>query len=436
VNNKNFVKNPGQLKSIFKDIIAKKISPVELLESYISRIEKIQEYVEPWVYLDIETSRVIAKKREEQILKGINLGPLHGIPVAVKDIIHVKGMPTKFNSKAFQKNEPSQSDAEIVLALKSAGAIILGKAHTTEFAFLDPSPAKNPHNIDYTPGGSSSGSAAAVASGCVPLSIGTQTMASVNRPASYCGISAFKPSNRSMNGYGISPLAPSFDTVGFYGWDISDALYAFDSVQPNMFRFTNRNEKKVDNIIFIEDDLLNDMMPEMHKCLDVAINNIKQLGNRIVKAKSPFSMSNLNSLQRNIMIYEAGHCLNHLLEYPINSIGVRLRAAIVEGKNMEEEFYISQRVELNKLRGIFFEHFNKDDIFMWPAAPGAAPYGLSSTGDPKYIAPWTALAGPIITTHFDILSENGLPLGIILSSAPGSDKSLADFGNSLSAFDT
>ena len=139
-------------------------------------------------------------------------GPLHGIPVAIKDIIDVEGLPTRANSRSRASRRRPSNDAEIVLALKAQGAIILGKVHTTEFAFFDPSPARNPHNLAHTPGGSSSGSAAAVAAGMAPAAVGTQTVASVNRPAAYCGIAAFKPSTRSLSTFGITPLGARLTT--------------------------------------------------------------------------------------------------------------------------------------------------------------------------------------------------------------------------------
>ena len=435
-NKNNFVKNPGKLASLFQDIITKKRSPIEILDGFLLRIEAIQEFVEPWVYLDIENAKKVAQIREKQIMSNTIIGPLHGIPIGIKDIIDVKNMPTKFNSKAYEFNSPSQKDAEIILALKSAGAIILGKTHTTEFAYLDPSPAKNPHNINYTPGGSSSGSAAAVACGSIPLSIGTQTMASVNRPASYCGISAFKPSNGSINGFGVSPLAPSFDTVGFYGWSLSDAIYGYNSVLPKKLKSIDYIHN-IDqfNIVLIEDDLLDDMIPEMNGMIQLVLSQMRNSGCCIKKSKAPFSMKKLGNIQRNIMIYEAGGSLIHLLDYPADKIGAKLRSAIIEGQSMEEEFYISERLKLNQYRNDFFNYFNKNDIFIWPAAPGAAPKGLLSTGDPKYIAPWTALSGPIITSNINFFSNENLPLGFILSSYPGNDNYLSLFANSLGFLD-
>ena len=163
-------------------------------------------------------------------------GALHGVPVAIKDIIDVEGLPTRANSRSRASAPPASNDAEIVLALKAQGAVILGKVHTTEFAYFDPSPARNPHNLAHTPGGSSSGSAAAVAAGMAPAAVGTQTVASVNRPAAYCGIGAFKPSTRSLSVFGITPLGPSYDTPGFYGWSVDDAVYVYEAVAPSFLR--------------------------------------------------------------------------------------------------------------------------------------------------------------------------------------------------------
>ena len=240
------------------------------MNAYIEQIDYTQSHIQQWKSYDFDQALELAKIREKQAVNNNILGPLHGIPVGIKDIIHVEGFKTEFNSKAFKEVESSKYDSEIVLALKSAGAIILGKTHTTEFAFYDPSPARNPYNREHTPGGSSSGSGSSVASGTVPLSIGTQTMASVNRPAIYCGIAAFKPTNGSLSTYGISPLAPTFDTPGFYGWSITDASHAYDSVSVNFSSKENTDFSDV-NIIIINDDLTNDMT----SCVSDQIKNTK-----------------------------------------------------------------------------------------------------------------------------------------------------------------
>ena len=150
--------------------------------------------------------------------------PLHGVPVAIKDVIDVAGWPTRAGSATRANAKAATIDAYVVTQLRAAGAIIVGKAHTTEFAYFDgPPPTRNPHNLLRTPGGSSAGPAAVVAAGMVPLSLGTQTAGSVSRPAAYCGIAAFKPSTRSWSSFGVVPFAPSFDTVGVFGHRVADA---------------------------------------------------------------------------------------------------------------------------------------------------------------------------------------------------------------------
>ena len=195
----NFAADPGRLSELADAIVRQQLSPVDLMQACLARIDAVEPHVRAWREVDRERALAAALERAREAQNGLIRGPLHGIPVAIKDIIDVEGLTTKCNSGSRANVAAATADAEIVLALKAQGAIVLGKVHTTEFAFFDPSPARNPHNIGHTPGGSSSGSAAAVAAGMVPLAIGTQTVASVNRPAAYCGVAAFKPSSRSLS---------------------------------------------------------------------------------------------------------------------------------------------------------------------------------------------------------------------------------------------
>ena len=228
-----FVEDPGRIADLARAIATGQLSPVDLVRRYLARIEAVDAHVKAWVRVDADRALATAEVRAKEARTGLLRGPLHGIPVGIKDIIDVEGLPSRCGSKSRADALPATADAEIVLALKAQGAIILGKVHTTEFAFFDPSPARNPHNIGYTPGGSSAGSAAALAAGMAPLTVGTQTVASVNRPAAYCGVAAFKPSTRSLSTFGIAPLGPGWDTPGFYGWTIADTIYAFDAVAPD-----------------------------------------------------------------------------------------------------------------------------------------------------------------------------------------------------------
>tara|TARA_R110001599_G_scaffold318267_1_gene527847 strand:+ start:185 stop:1471 length:1287 start_codon:yes stop_codon:yes gene_type:complete len=426
----NCVENPGQIRALAASIKSGEVTATALVQRYLDRIDVVQPVAEPWREIDGERALTIAAQRDEQVKKGNILGPLHGVPVAVKDIIDVAGLPTRCNCKAYQDRAPATADAEIVLALKAAGAIILGKAHTTEFALFDPSPARNPHNTEHTPGGSSSGSAAAVASGTAPLALGTQTMASLNRPAAYCGIAAFKPSTRSVCGYGVNPLAPSYDTVGFYGWSVDDAVYAYESLSP--YGSDAVDADAIGRILFLEDDLIADADAEMASAVAEQLVQIGELGYKVERVSSPFPFSKIGTLHWNTMIFEAGRVLVNLAEYPDELIGERLRGAIAEGQAIPEEQYIAERAQLNEFRKTFFTSFALNDVFLWPAAPGPAPKGIQSTGEPKYIAPWTALGGPMVTVPIGKTSA-GLPLGSILCGAPGTDLATGAIARAVSA---
>jgi aspartyl-tRNA(Asn)/glutamyl-tRNA(Gln) amidotransferase subunit A len=186
----NYAADPGRIAELQRDIRSGALSARDLVERCLTRIDAIDPMVQTWRYVAHDSARAEAALLDREAKAGRFRGPLHGIPVAIKDIIDVAGMTTLANSKLRANSAPAAADAEIVALLRLAGAVILGKTHTTEFAYFDPSPARNPHNIAHTPGGSSSGSAAAVAAGAVPLALGTQTAASVNRPAAYCGVAA------------------------------------------------------------------------------------------------------------------------------------------------------------------------------------------------------------------------------------------------------
>lgn len=417
----SYAKPPGSVRMDARDIAAKRLSPVALVQSYLDRIAEVDGAVQAWRVVDGERALAVAREREDEAQRGIIRGPLHGIPVAIKDIIDVEGLPTRANCKARTDIAPASGDAEIVAALKAQGAIVLGKVHTTEFAFFDPSPARNPHNLAHTPGGSSSGSAAAVAAGMAPIAVGTQTVASVNRPAAYCGIAAFKPSTRSLSTFGITPLGPSYDTPGFYGWGVEDAVAAWEAVAPDFFAMGSKPRATKTLRITIPDDRhTSDAIPDMKKAVKRMADAFSAAGHEVEKVKSPIPFTRLFEIQRSTMLYEAGRALKHLLEHKKGLVGAKLTEAIRDGLAIPAQRYLDERAEIDRLRATFFEHFAKTDAFLWPAAPGTAPEGLAWTGDPKYISPWTALGGPVVTMPAG-LAANKLPLGCLIAGRPGSD---------------
>jgi len=428
----NFALDPGRVGDLATDIARQRLSPVALIQGYLERIAAADPHVECWRQVDAESALKLAQEREREAANGDLRGALHGLPVAIKDIIDVEGLPTRANSRSRSNVGPANSDAEIVAALKAAGAIVLGKVHTTEFAFFDPSPARNPHDVRHTPGGSSSGSAAAVAAGMIPIAVGTQTVASVNRPAAYCGISAFKPSTRSLSTYGITPLGPSYDTPGVFGWSVADAIYAFEAIVPPALRIVDGTRQRTSLAVSIPDDPhISDAIPELQAAVTRFADAFANAGHAVDRPPSPISFERLFGLQRSTMTYEAGRALKHLLQEPAGSIGEKIIALVHAGLTIAPSQYLAERNEIERMRETLFATL-KAEIFLWPAIPATAPAGLSWTGDPKYISPWTALGGPIVSVPAG-LAGNGLPIGCILSARPGSDMKMCAWARQLVA---
>jgi aspartyl-tRNA(Asn)/glutamyl-tRNA(Gln) amidotransferase subunit A len=427
---KTHVADPGRVRELAAAIAGRTLSPVALARRYLDRIAAADPDVQCWREVDVERALAVAAEREAEAAQGRIRGAPHGVPVAIKDIIDVEGLPTRANSRSRASAPPASNDAEIVLALKAQGAVILGKVHTTEFAYFDPSPARNPHNLGHTPGGSSSGSAAAVAAGMAPAAVGTQTVASVNRPAAYCGIGAFKPSTRSLSVFGITPLGPSYDTPGFYGWSVDDAVYVYEAVAPSFLPPKPAAAPRAKATICIpEDPHTSDAIPEIKAMVDRLVDVFAAAGHNVERVKSPISFARLFAIQRSTMTYECGRALAHLLEHPPGMVGEKLVQNIRSGQAIPAQQYLDERAEIDAMRDALFAAL-KADVFLWPAAPTTAPEGLGWTGDPKYISPWTALGGPIITMPAGF-AANGLPIAAILSSRPGTDRDMCAWARDL-----
>ncbi len=419
----SYAQDPGRLAGMARDIASKALSPVDLVRRYLSRIDAVDGAVQAWRIVDRERALALAEARHKEAQAGQLRGALHGIPVGIKDVIDVDGLPTRANSRSRADAKPATGDAEIVQALKAQGAIILGKVHTTEFAFFDPSPARNPHNLAHTPGGSSSGSAAALSAGMVPLTVGTQTVASVNRPAAYCGISAFKPSTRTLSAYGITPLAPMYDTPGLYGWSVADAVYAWEAVAPASAG-PAVEASRVLTVVVLEDPHLGDASAEMTASWQRMLDDLSNAGHAVTRRASPIDFKRLCDIQRSTMLYEAGRAMRGFLELPAGQIGEKLLGAIKDGIAIPEARYLDERREIDRMREVVFAGDDRTTLYLWPAAPGPAPEGLGWTGDPRYISPWTALGGPMVTIPAG-RTANGLPLGCILCGQPGMDRFMA-----------
>ncbi len=427
----NTVSDPGRVDALAQAIRDGELSPVDLVQGYLDRIETVEPQVEAWRELCGDAALKEAAILETEIQSGTIRGPLHGIPVGVKDIIDVLGVPTRCNSKSRANAGPATADAEVVAALRIAGAIVLGKTHTTEFAFRDISPARNPYNLAHTPGGSSSGSGAAVSAGMVPVALGTQTMASVNRPAAYCGISAFKPSTRLMPGGGVFPLSYLYDTVGYYGWSVADSASVFEAICPSHARMHGIAASDAPlNITVLHDRVLDSADADIHKSIENTEARLKEAGHNVTRQDSPIDIAGLQEHHRLTMEYDAGHTRKDLLDEPEGSVGDFLCEALRRGLATSDEAYFAGRRQIDHARHTFFNHFPGTDAFIWPATPKTAPEGLAWTGDASYISPWTTLGGPVVTMPVGLSSEN-MPIGCLVAGAPGCDYHFASIARKI-----
>jgi aspartyl-tRNA(Asn)/glutamyl-tRNA(Gln) amidotransferase subunit A len=426
----NYAADPGRIADFQRELRAGSLTATTLVERCLDRIDAVDRHVQAWRFVARDTARAEAASLDREAKDGLWRGPLHGIPIGIKDIIDVAGITTLANSRSRAASPPATGDADIVAALRAAGAVILGKTHTTEFAYFDPSPARNPHHIGHTPGGSSSGSGAAVGAGMVPLALGTQTVASVNRPAAYCGIAAFKPSTQSTCTHGATPLSPAFDTIGFYGATVPDAVALYTAMAPAFVAPAGPDKPLA--IVQLDDPALDTCDREIGDAVTAAAARFARAGHRLQRAPSPESWATLFEIQVRVMQYEAGRIYRAALDLPDGQIGPKFREMLGIGLALSDTTYRQDRHYLAAARARFWSHFADAQVILFPATPQTAPAGLASTGDPRYISPWTALGGPIVTQPLG-LHSNCMPIGMLLCGRPGGDRALARAACALSA---
>jgi aspartyl-tRNA(Asn)/glutamyl-tRNA(Gln) amidotransferase subunit A len=415
----NLAADPGSVEEIARAVASRRTDPVALVEASLRRIDAVENQVHGWRLLDRDRALAQAKVLRKEAEAGRIRSPLHGIPIAVKDVLDVAGLPTRAGSPARADIAPSTIDAQVVAQLRAAGAIILGKAHTTEFAYFDgPPPTRNPYNLAHTPGGSSGGPAAVVASGMVPLSLGTQTAGSVSRPAAYCGIAAFKPSTRAWSSFGVVPFAPSFDTVGVFGYRVRDAVAAARVLMPPYLRRSAALPSPA-SIGFIDDPIAAAASAVVADTLRSAFDALSGSGFRVERVTSPVPFADVVGLHKTVIEYEVSRAHPDLEYNPEVSVG--LRDAVGRGRLTDDLAYRDACTALDATRDRFWATVNVDAL-IFPAAPDVAPEGMK-TGDPRFIVPFTVLGGPIVSIPVGF-GSGGLPLGLMLIGAPGTDAAI------------
>src|SRR5437867_8068480 len=404
------------------------LSPVQYVNALFARIDHLDARLQAWVTIDrdavlLEALRCEAEARSKQFR-----GPLHGVPVGIKDIFYTKNLRTTMGSVLFENFVPA-NDAQAVTRLKEAGAIILGKTVTTVFANLDPGPTRNPWNPAHTPGGSSSGSAAAVAARMCPAAIGSQTIGSVGRPAAFCGISSLVPTQRRIGLSRTWPLAWSLDHVGLLGRSAADLEIMLDAMSESAVERTRR--PKAYRIGIIRDYFYAHATEEARSLNDALTNKLGGAGFQIEEAHLPAIFEVAPATLRTII--RAVTASVHEQVFPPNRhlYGPKIRPVVETGMLIDASDYVRARRIRRKYQSEMVKLFERFDALMTPAAPGTAP-DLSTTGDPVMNGPWTLADFPTMTLPH-ALGANGLPFGVKSSVPPCEEGMLLELGKAVEA---
>ena len=408
------------------------INSVQLVEACLARVREVDEQVQAWAFLDPDYVLAQARAADAWRSEGRPTGPLHGVPVGIKDIFDTADMPTEYGSVLYAGHTPSR-DATVVSKLRTAGAVIMGKTVTTEFAYFFPGKTRNPHDPDHTPGGSSSGSAAAVAAGMVPLALGTQTNGSVIRPAAFCGVLGFKPTHGLISRHGILKLSLTLDHVGLFARTIDDIallseqLVGYDERDPDtrpraripFVKITAEESPLPPMFAFVKtphweraDDEMKEAFTELVEHLGDRVEEVELFPSAALRPGS--GQAEAWEWHRIIMEAEMAANLEREWEKGRDRLSEQLRVQIERGRQARAVDYQRALARIHPIHESFVELFEQRyDAILTPAAPGAAPKGLASTGDPSFCTLWTLCGMPAISLPL-LESTNGLPLGVQL----------------------
>ena len=398
------------------------IGSAQLVEACLARVREVDADVQAWAFLDPDHALAQARAADEFRLSGQPIGPLHGVPVGLKDIIDTGDMPTENGSVLHAGRTPSR-DASVVAMLRAAGAVIMGKTVTTEFATRTPGKTRNPHNPAHTPGGSSSGSAAAVAAGMVPLALGSQTTGSTIRPASFCGVYGFKPTHGLIPRHGMFQLSRSLDHVGLFARTIEDVallmeqLVGYDERDPDSrpraripYRDVAAEEPPLPPMFAFVKTARWDQVDGDAK--EAFAELIDHLGARVEELQLSPAAEEAFAWHNAISGPEIALNLRREWETGRDRLSASLRARIERGRAVPALDYLRARASIPELDASFTELFEQRyDAILTPAATGTAPKGLESTGDPAFCMLWTLCGMPALNVPL-MQGANGLPLGV------------------------
>lgn len=413
------------------------ISAEEYTNFFVERIAALDDKVRAFVHHDPDDALMQARVLDERRRNGEAIGPLHGIPVAIKDIYDTADYKTECGSPLLKGRQPRR-DATAVARLRTAGAVIIGKTVTTEFAYFHPGPTRNPHDLERTPGGSSSGSAAAVAAGMAPLAIGSQTNGSMIRPAAYCGVYGCKPTHGTISRHGALILSHALDHVGTFARSLPDtalileALAGYDPndsetravAAPNFVDVALDEPPLPPRFAFVRTPVWSKADAETQAAFEAFVAS---LGDRAQAVDLPEQYSAAWDDQRTVMAADMAHNLNPALERGGDVLSQTLRDLLSEGRAVAAVRYLAARDNAKRYAAGLAEIFNEYDAIITPATTGVAPRG-EATGSPVFCSLWSLTGLPALSLPL-LSGEGGLPLGVQLVGARGDDARLLRTAN-------
>lgn len=399
-------------------IAAGHLTSEELVRACLDRVDERESMVGAWEYIDPDAVIAQARQRDSEP----PLGPLHGIPVGIKDIIDTADMPTRFGSPIYADNQPD-ADAACVDAIRSAGAIIMGKTVTTEFATFTPGKTVNPHDFAHTPGGSSSGSAAGVADFMVPIAYGTQTSGSVIRPASFCGVCGFKPSFGAVSRRGVLTIVPSLDCVGFMARSFDDLSLTHRVVTGLRPASVPDEPAAPPRIGICRSPQWREADPASKDAVETAARRVAELGAKTAEITFPAHFSGLQAAHATIMDVGLSRSLKHDYDKNRARLSDRLRERMERGMETTANAYLGALALAARCRADFTALMADWDALLTPSAVGEAPEGFANTGVPTFNMVWTLLHAPCVTVPGQI-GPSGLPVGVQLVATHGNDTGL------------
>lgn len=394
---------------------------VELLDRHLAAIDHYEPHVHAWVLVDAEGARKQAKSLADELARGRTRGPLHGVPVGIKDIVDVQGWPTRAGSRVTDARA-AQRDAPVVAQLRQAGAIILGKTVTTEFASFDPSPTRNPWNLDRTPGGSSSGSAAAVACGMCVAAIGSQTGGSITRPASFCGVAGLKPTFDAVSLEGIVPLAAGLDHAGALARTADELSLVLEAIRRPGVRFdppAHTTRSAPPRIGWLSQYVDEPCSLGVRQASLAALDVLRSAGAHLQPVEMPASAARAVEMHRRIMAHGAAQVHRVRFAQAADQYGPHIGGLIREGLELPPAALEEAWAHQERFATDAAELAARYDALVMPATVTTAPE-LSSTGDPRFNSIWSLAHLPTVSTPCG-LAADGLPCSLQWIGTPWSE---------------